>query len=287
MRFSCSVVALLLLSSLASGQSRIIERHKWSDAEGRLMGYYSAGLAFTSIGAPRSGQKGWEAGLELSYLPPLSHEQRSGGFSKTESTNLTPVLPRPRVAVTLPWDTRIEASYVPPIPAFGVTASLLSIALSHPVLARESVRLVARVSGSSSMVKGAITCNESIREEGPGERLYFAKVCHGYESEDEFHAPAIAAEVLGTARAFGAFLPYAGIGVRNEHDKFNVGVKDFRGDPDRNHPILEMSVTRPYGMLGATWVRSVRSSLGGELFYAPGSLVTIRLLGALHFGGLK
>lgn len=287
MRFSGSAVAFLFLSSVASGQGRIIERHDWSDPEGRLMGYYSAGLAFTSIGAPRSGQKGWEAGLELSYLPPLSREQRSGGFSKTESTNLMPVLPRPRVAVTLPWDTRIEASYVPPIPAFGVTASLLSVALSHPVLERESVRLTARISGSSSMVKGAITCNEAIRDEGPGERLFFAKVCHGHESEDEFHAPAIAAELLGSGRVYGAFLPYAGIGVRNEQNKFNVGVKSFSGRPDPNHPILEMSVTRPYGMVGATWTRSVRSSLGGEFFYAPGSMLTVRFLGAMHFGGLK
>ena len=67
----------------------------------------------------------------------------------------------------------------------------------------------------------------------------------------------------------------------------NVGVKDFRGNPDPNHPILEMSVTRPYGMLGATWARNARSSLGGELFYAPGSVLTVRFLGAMHFGGLK
>jgi hypothetical protein len=278
MRFSGSLAGILLLSSVASGQGRIIEKHDWSDAEGRLMGYYSAGLAFTSILAPRSGLTGWEAGLELAYLPPLS---------KTESTNLMPVVPRPRVAVNLPWDTRVEASYVPPIKAFGVKASLLSVALSHPVLERESMRLTARVSGSSSMVRGAITCNESITQEGAGERLFYSDVCHGYESEDEFHAPAIAAELLGSGRSYGAFVPYAGLGIRSEQDKFNVGVKDFRGNPDPNHPILEMSVTRPYGMLGATWARSARSSLGGELFYAPGSLLTVRFLGAMHFGGSR
>ena len=287
MRFSGSLTALLLLASAASGQGRIIEKHEWSDYEGRLMGYYSAGLAFTSISAPRSGLTGWEAGLELAYLPPLSREQRSSGFSKTESTNLIAVLPRPRVAVNLPWDTRIEASYVPPLKVFGVKASLLSVALSHPVLERESMHLMARVSGSSSLVKGAITCNKSITEEGAGERLFFAKVCHGYESEDEFHAPAIAAELLGSGRSYGAFLPYIGLGVRSEQDKFNVGVKDLRGNPDPNHPILEMSVTRPYGMAGATWAHGARSSLSGELFYAPGSVLTVRFLGAMHFGGLK
>jgi hypothetical protein len=285
MRFCVVSIFLLTISAVAGGQERVIEHHKWSDPEGRIMGYYSAGLAFTPIRAPVRGQKGWEAGLELTYLPPLSREQRSGGFSKTESTNLMPVLPRPRVALTLPWDTRIEASYVPPLPAFGVKASLLSVALSHPLLDARAVRLTARVAGSSAMVKGAITCNQSITEEGAGERLFFAKVCHGQESEDEFHAPAVAGELLASGNARGSIVPYAGLGVRSEQDKFSVGVKAFNRQPDPTHPVLEMSVTRPYGMLGATWARDVRSSFGGELFYAPGSVFTVRLMGAMHFGG--
>jgi len=287
MRFVRPTFALLLFPSLAAGQGRLVEHHEWSDPEGRIMAYYSAALAFTSIGAPRSGQRGFEAGLELSYLPPLSREQRSAGFSKTESTNLMPILPRPRVAMTLPWDTRIEVSYVPPVPAFGVKASLLSVALTHPVMQRQSLRLSARIAGSSALVKGPITCNKAINDEGPGERLYFDKVCHGYESEDEFHAPALSAEVLASGAQRGAIIPYAGLGVRTEDTRFIVGVKSFSGRPDPNHPVLEMTVTRPYGMLGATWARSARSSLGGEIFYAPGSLVTVRLLGTMLFGGAK
>lgn len=287
MRFSGPTIALLLCPSLAAGQGRIVEQHEWSDPEGRIMAFYSAALAFTSIFAPRSGQGGLEAGLELSYMPPLSREQRSAGFSKTESTNLMPILPRPRVAMTLPWATRIEASYVPPVPAFGVKASLLSVALSHLVMERQSVRLSARVAGSSALVRGPITCNKAINDEGPGERLFFDRVCHGYESEDEFHAPALSAELLASGVGGGAIIPYGGLGVRTEKTRFIVGVKTFSGSPDPNHPVLEMSVTRPYGMVGATWAWSVRSSLGGEIFYAPGSLVTIRLLGARRFGGVK
>lgn len=250
------------------------------------MGYYSAALAFTPIGAPRA-QPGWEAGLELSWLPPLSEEQRSGGFAKTESTNLMPVLPRPRVAATLPWGTRVEASYVPPVKAFGVKASLLSVALSHPVLERDAFRLTARVSGSSSKVVGAITCNDDIIDDGAGERLFFARVCHGRESEDQFHAPALGAELLASGRARGSVTPYAGLGVRTEQDRFIVGVKTFGGTEDPNHPVLEMNVTRPYGMVGATWAQSARYSLGGEMFYAPGSVLTVRFLGAMHFRGAK
>jgi hypothetical protein len=287
MRLPAPIIALLVFPSLASAQARLVERHEWSDPEGRIMAYYSAALAFTSIGAPRSGQKGFEFGLELSYLPPLSKEQRSAGFSKTESTNLMPILPRPRVAMTLPWDTRVEASYVPPLKVFGVKASLLSAALTQPILERPAIRLSARVAGSSSLVRGPITCNKSMTEEGEGEQLFFDKVCHGYESEDEFHAPALSAELLASGAQRGSITPYAGLGVRTEDTKFIVGVKTFRGDPDPDHPVLEMSVTRPYGMLGATWAQSARRSLGGEIFYAPGSLMTVRFLGAMQFGGTK
>jgi hypothetical protein len=287
MRLTGPTIALLLFPSLSAAQGRLIERHEWSDPEGRIMAYYSAALAFTSIGAPRSGQRGFEAGLELSYLPPLSREQRSAGFSKTESTNLMPILPRPRVAMTLPWDTRVEASYVPPVKVFGVKASLLSVALTQPVIERPALRLSARVAGSSALVRGPITCNESMNEEGEGERLFFDKVCHGHESEDEFHAPALSAELLASGAQRGSITPYAGLGVRTEDTRFIVGVKTFSGRPDGDHPVLEMSVTRPYGMLGATWAQSPRRSLGGEIFYAPGSLMTVRLLGAMQFGGAK
>src|SRR5687767_5964696 len=71
---------------------RIVERYEWKDPEGRLMAYYSAALAFSPVGAPRiaAGPWGGTLGLEISYLPALSDAQRSGGFSKTESTNLAP-----------------------------------------------------------------------------------------------------------------------------------------------------------------------------------------------------
>jgi hypothetical protein len=287
MRISSFLTAFLLIPAVAGAQGRVIERHDWSDPEGRIMGYYSAALAFTPIGAPSASKEGWEAELELSWLPPLSDEQRSAGFSKTESTNLMPVLPRPRAAVTLPWDTRLEASYLPPVPAFGVKASLLSVALSHPIIEREAVRLTARLTGSSSKVTGAITCNVAIKDEGSGERLYFAKICHGRESEDQFHAPALAAELLASGRARGAVTPYAGVGIRTEQDRFIIGVKTFRGSFDPTHPILEMHVTRAYGMAGATWAYGARQSLGGEMFYAPGSVFTVRFLGTMHFGGAK
>ena len=261
-------------------------RYDWDSPEGRIMGYYSAGLAFTPVAAPRR-PVGIEIGLELAYLPPLDEARRSGGFAKTESTNLIPVLPRPRVAVALPANVALEASYVPPIKVFGVKASLLSAALSRPVWTRPAYALTARLAASSGLTKGAITCNNDILEEGGGNVLFFDYVCHGQESEDRFHSPALALELLATGAPGKRVVPWAGLGVRHERDRFIIGVKRADGSEEPNHPILLMTVTRPYGMLGATWTALRMADVSGELLYAPGSLLTARLMARTSVGRLS
>jgi hypothetical protein len=44
-----------------------------------------------------------------------------------------------------------------------------------------------------------------------------------------------------------------------------------------------MDLTRGYGFLGATWSGSGRGAVSGELFYAPGSLLTLRVQASLRF----
>ena len=83
----------------------------------------------------------------------------------------------------------------------------------------------------------------------------------------------------------GALSPYVGMGVMNEWDRFNVGVRFSDGSIDPNHPILEMTLTRPYGFLGASWAGPRRSALTGELFYAPGSLLTARFQASMLLRG--
>lgn len=249
------------------------------------MGYYSAGLAFTPVAAPRR-PVGVEISLELAYLPPLDEARRSGGFSKQESTNLIPVLPRPRFAVALPADFALEASYVPPIKVFGVKASLLSAALSRPVWTRPAYALTARLAASSGVTKGAITCNNDILEGGSGNVAFFEYICHNQESEDSFHSPAVALELLGAGASGKRFVPWAGLGVRHERNRFIIGVKNEDGTEEPNHPILLMDTTRPYGMVGATWNALRMADLSGELLYAPGSLLTVRLMARTSVGRL-
>ena len=266
--------------------ARIIERHRWADPEGRLMAYYSAALAFSPVGAPRvAAPWGGSLGLELSYLPALSEAQRSAGFSKTESTNLAPIVPRPRFALSLPGGVAIEGSWIPPVRAFGVTANLLSAAITRPFLFRGNV-LTPRIAGTTGSVKGPITCNQELEERGGGDGIFYAHVCHSIESEDRFEPVALSGELVASRMIRGGSVaPYLGVGVRREQSTFDVGVRFSDGSFDPNHPILKLDLTRGYGFVGATWAGPRRSALSTEVFYAPGSLLTGRVQASVQLFG--
>ena len=266
---------------------RLTEQYRWRDAEGRLMAYYSAALAFSPVSAPRAMTPGAiRIGLEASYLPPLSEAQRSAGFSKTETTNFSPVLPRPRLAIGLPKGISVEASWVPPVKAFGATANLVSGAISKSFAVRTDILLTPRLSGITGSVRGPITCNDEMTTRTEGDLLFYEHVCHDMESEDRFEPRALNGEVVASrSMRDGALSPYLGIGVMNEWDRFDVGVRFSDGSIDPNHPILEMNLTRAYGFLGATWAGPRRSAITGELFYAPGSLLTARFQASMLLRG--
>lgn len=251
------------------------------------MAYYAAALAFSPVGAPRiAGPWGGSFGLEVSYLPALSQAQRSAGFSKTESTNLAPVVPRPRLSLTLPAGFAVEGSWIPPIRAFGVTANLVSAAITRPFALRGNVILTPRIVGTTGSVKGPITCNQELEDRGGGDAIFYAHVCHSIESEDRFEPMALSGELVAsrTIRG-GSIAPYAGVGLRMERNTFDVGVRFSDGSLDPNHPILKMNLTRGYGFLGATWAGPRRSALSAEMFYAPSSLLTARVQASMRLFG--
>jgi len=252
------------------------------------MAFYSAALAFSPVGAPRLITSPWggSLGLELSYVPALSEAQRSAGFSKTESTNLAPIIPRPRAALTLPAGFSLEGSWIPPIRAFGVKANLVSGALARPIAIGANTIITPRVAGTTGWVEGPITCNDELETRSDGDALFYTHVCHGMESADRFEPQAMSGEIVATRmlRA-GTLAPYVGVGVRRETNRFDVGVRYTDGSIDPNHPILELDLTRGYGFVGATWAGPRTSALSAELFYAPSSLLTARVQASLRLFG--
>jgi hypothetical protein len=268
-----------------AAQGRVVERHDQHDVEGQLMAYYSAALAFSPVGAPWWTSDRGGVGVELTLIPPLSRAQRTASGTKVESTNLAPLLPRPRLDVALPWRSRLELSWVPPVTAFGVTANLWAIALSRPFAAPRDFLIVSRLAGSGGHVTGAITCNDALDRNGGGDSLYFALVCHGRESADRFAPRALGAELIATRLLRPTASAYAGLGGRIEHTRFTVGVRQSDGSTDPDHPILEMHSWRGYVVAGGTWLLlRRRASASAELFYAPGAVFTLRTQAAVRLG---
>jgi hypothetical protein len=88
---------------------------------------------------------------------------------------------------------------------------------------------------------------------------------------------------LVVARAIpgAAVTPYAAVGVRADRSRFDVGVITGDGSRDQDQPILELRATRPHLLAGADWRVAPRLRAAGELFWAPGSVLTVRLHGSL------
>ena len=72
---------------------------------------------------------------------------------------------------------------------------------------------------------------------------------------------------------------YAVLGARIDRTRFDIGVLTFDGQRDADHPILELRTVRPHGGVGASWRVRRGVFAGGELFYAPGSVLTARIAG--------
>jgi hypothetical protein len=248
------------------------------------MGFYAAGVAFSSIGGGVS-SKPWEvdAGLELSYLPRLSKAERSAGFDKPESSNLSPLIPRPRIGIGTLRGARVELSWLPPIRVFGAKANLYSMAVSRAVTPGRGMVLTPRIAATGGRVRGPITCNDDLARGTAAELIYFRSVCGNRESDDYFEPTQFSGEVLLSRQwRTSGLSPFAGAGVRHDDVRFDIGV--WRSNESRNldHPVLTMRSTRPFFTGGATFNDRRGRVVAGELFYAPGSMLTVRVRGELR-----
>ena len=291
----------MLPSAGLVAQPRELKSYGPGAPEAKLMLYYSSTVAFSPLGVPfgadrpsamavasdratGSASSRFEAALELSYLPPLSSEQRTTGSDKPESTNLAPMFVRPRVGARLPGGIGLELSWIPPLQVFDVKANLLAGAISRSFTTSLGVRVVPRASFLTGRVEGPITCNRETAAEGTAAlATYFTFVCYDNDSRDFFEPNHVSGELLfARASGSGRWQPYASAGARAERTRFDIGVIRTDGTRDPDQPILEVTTTRAYGTAGTSWLGFPRTRLAAELYYAPGSMLTVRALAGVH-----
>jgi hypothetical protein len=156
------------------------------------------------------------------------------------------------------------------------------MAFSRAFVLREGFRVVPRISGTTGRVQGAITCYEGMADGSLDEQVYYDNVCHGRRSRDYFEPKHMSVDIaVGWPAPVRGGTPYVGVGARREHARSDIGVIRDDGPRDTEHPVLTMSATRPFALAGTAWERG-RVGGGAELFYSPGSLLTVRMLGSVR-----
>jgi hypothetical protein len=97
-----------------------------------LSNYFALASTFSAIHAPVPHEPGHGAiGVDVAVMPPLGCERRFVlQHTKTEDTNKSPVIPRPRVTYAFPAIGRMVpyagVAYVPPVRLLGTTNVILS-----------------------------------------------------------------------------------------------------------------------------------------------------------------
>lgn len=272
------VLAVAALASGVAGAVRAQGRRELAGdhAQAQLMGYYAAVMGFTPVGQVGDGER-WVVGGALTFIPRLSMHDRTVGFggTKAEDANLCPVYPRLTAARRF-GDVTAEAGWTPPLRVCGVRANVGAVALSYGVPLAPGWGAALRASGVYGSLEAAITCSEAATRDTADPTCF-----GGTPSRDR---------LVPLTGQLDAVLTYAGarrggpkayllVGARRDRVQVDVRYARAAGGP---FPALDddqglgATLTRLHAGLGASVPMTDRLRLGGELYAAPGALVTVR-----------
>jgi hypothetical protein len=273
---------------LAAQQRRTLDDH---DPQVQLMGFYAASMQFGAIGLPdRAGRL--ELGGAVTMIPSVSLADRTVGFggTKPEDSNLCPVYPRLTAAKGF-GAVSVEAGWTPPVTVCGVTANVVSAALGYRFALGTTWDGQVRLSGLTGHVDASITCSPDAVVDPLNLTCYL-----GSPSADRVAPTAVAVDFTSAWQGWRAkrIEPYLSVGVRYERIDFDVNytrtsaqassVLPLTVPPLDDHERLRSTLSRVQLAAGASWGVTNRFKLGGELYYAPGAMMTLRGRASYAFG---
>ncbi|MDP3774553.1 MAG: hypothetical protein Q8Q85_09830 [Gemmatimonadales bacterium] len=276
------VAALVAGAARAEAQSRPVEQLASTRPEVQLMGYYAAVMHFAPVGFAGRGSR-WEIGGDITYLPNLSAEDQQVGFNgtKAEDTNFCPVFPRLRAArVTGEW--AVDVAYLPAVRVCGVKPHMVSAAVTRRFGASSTWGGALRASAHYGTLIAAITCSKDAVADPTN------TICLGGQVSDDQYRPFTLA--LEGALTYGGWAarriePYALFGLRRDDPRFDVRFINVADSLDDRRLTLEQALFRLHVAAGAAWSPSSRVRFGGEVFYAPRALLTVRSRASIALGG--
>lgn len=285
-RVSCAslVVATVMASGLRSQARRELAS---SHAQARLMGYFAAVMGFTPVGQAEAGER-WILGGALTFIPRLSARDRTVGFggTKAEDANLCPVYPRLTAARRF-GNVTAEAGWTPPVRVCGVRANVGAVALSYGVPLAPGWGAALRASAVVGTLDAAITCSEAATRDSADQTCF-----GGAPSRDRVlpRTGQLDAVLSYTGTRRGGPQAYLLFGARRERVKVDVRYVRTAGGP---FPPLDddqglgTTLTRVHAGLGGSVPVGSQFRLGGEIYAAPGALVTARGSATVSLGGTR
>ena len=191
-------------------------------------------------------------GLDLNIVPPIPCSGRLVlNYTKTEDTNKTPVVPRPRLTFAFPAVGSVifygGIAYVPPVPFLGTRNVILSGEVGAGIPIGETLQAGLRFHATSQKTVGEIA-TPFVEGDPAYDDLYLAST---------FGFDAIFGANLGTV------VPYVAAGFTDVSTFFLIG--DDNIVSNNYHPYLGFT-----GSLGVDALVKDRLRLGGEFYAAPG-----------------
>jgi len=247
--------------------------------EAKLLAHYSAPITFAPQVGPGFARGHVVVGADLTYIPkPDPALERTGRcfMPKDESTQLSPVFPRPRLSIGLPLGMGLEIGYLPPVRVAGAKANLISGALSiaRPIVGTgpQSIVASARVHATRGYVNGAITCSDdAIQQTDPNAACYGTK-----ESNDTFRPNMWGIDgSIGRSFRDGRVGLYAGGGYTWLAPRFRVGFDQLDGFQDRTRVEVDLHRASVFG--GATYRLAGIWSATAQVYSVPVDVTLFRL----------
>jgi len=265
------IAAVLLVASAAPAQIVLDLRQEldFDRPESWAMKYFGSVSLPAGLGVPEAAEPGSvELGFEAGWVPSLSAEERTVGFSgsKTEDLNRTSVFGRPWVAVGLPAKLTLTLGLVPPIEVEGVEPFFVSLALARPLLVKERWRLGGRLFTQHGTIEGDLTC--SAEEAAAGDDLTRNRFLCEEASRDEMTIRTVGGE-LGVAWQpvrRPRLEPHLALAVSRLDMDFQVRAR-YSGIVDTSR--LSTDGTTVAVTAGITYRSGERGRLSVDLFYSP------------------
>jgi len=258
--------------------------------EAKLLAHYAAPIVFAPQTGPSFARGHIVLGADLTYIPkPDPALERTGAcfMPKQESTQLSPVFPRPRLSIGLPLGIGIEVGYLPPLRVAGAKANLISGALSitRPLVMAGGSPIVAaaRVHATRGYVNGAITCGEdALQMTDPN------GACYGTEKSNDTFRPNMWGIDGSIGRAFRdrRLELYAGGGVTWLAPRFRVDFTDANTPAYHDRTRVEVDLRRVAVFGGGTYHLAGIWSATAQVYSVPVDVTLFRLGATATLGRL-